>query len=125
MLIKYRASQNKFIFSLIFFLSAAASLYAQQPAKADTIVPGKGSSQQQLKDIKQEKVKNLSDSTDNQPKKMFSLIPPFKINTATCSTTILLITKNLLCGNRLSRWQRPIFLSGHLTGMVRMRILQK
>jgi hypothetical protein len=69
MLIKYRASQNKFIFSLIFFLSAAASLYAQQPAKADTIVPGKGSSQQQLKDIKQEKVKNLSDSTDNQPKK--------------------------------------------------------
>src|SRR6185436_1585886 len=68
-LAKYHNHHNKLISALIFLLLCSAFLYAQQPAKANTIVPGKGSTQQQLKDIKQEKIKTLSDSTGNQPKK--------------------------------------------------------
>src|SRR6266496_2375295 len=69
MLIKHLNNKMKFISSLIFLLLSAAFLHAQQPTKADTIVPGKGTSEKQLKEIKQEKVKTLSDSTGNQPKK--------------------------------------------------------
>ncbi|MDB5114534.1 MAG: hypothetical protein JWQ79_26 [Mucilaginibacter sp.] len=43
--------------------------FAQKVTPTDTIVPGKGAPKQQLKQIKEAKVKTLSDSTGNQPKK--------------------------------------------------------
>ena len=62
---------------MIFLLFLSAILYAQNPPKqdsakvapTDSIIPGKGSPEKQLKDIKKEKVKLLSDSTGNEPKK--------------------------------------------------------
>jgi hypothetical protein len=59
----------KIVYTIVFLFLLPAFLHAQQPAKADTIVPGNGTSAKQLKEIKQEKVKTLSDSTGNQPKK--------------------------------------------------------
>src|ERR1043166_1244671 len=60
----------------IFFLSSvtliAQEVAPQNPQKVaptDTIVPGKGTPEKQLKEIKEEKVKKLSDSTGNEPKK--------------------------------------------------------
>lgn len=62
---------------LIFLLLSSAFLNAQKVAPqdtkkvapTDTIVPGKGPPEKQLKEIKEEKVKKLSDSTGNEPKK--------------------------------------------------------
>ena len=67
----------KYAYTLIFLLFLSAILYAQNPPKqdsakvapTDSIIPGKGSPEKQLKDIKKEKVKLLSDSTGNEPKK--------------------------------------------------------
>src|SRR5689334_1324514 len=67
----------KTLSALLFSLLISAFLYAQtvapqQPNKVaptDTIVPGKGSPEKQLKEIKKEKVEKLSDTTGNQPKK--------------------------------------------------------
>jgi hypothetical protein len=42
---------------------------AQKVAPSDSIIPAKGNPDEQLKEIKEEKVKHLSDSTGNQPKK--------------------------------------------------------
>jgi hypothetical protein len=60
-----------------FFFLPSALLYAQHVAPqntnkvspSDTIVPGKGKPELQIKKIKEEKVKHLSDSTGNEPKK--------------------------------------------------------
>src|SRR6266853_6799294 len=53
----------------LFFLVFSTFLYGQKVSPTDTIVPGKGKPEQQLKEIKKEKVKDLSDTTGNQPKK--------------------------------------------------------
>jgi hypothetical protein len=42
---------------------------AQKVAPSDSIIPAKGNPKEQLKKINEEKVKHLSDSTGNQPKK--------------------------------------------------------
>ncbi len=64
---------------LLFFilLSPALCLKAQKVAPqksnkvapSDSIIPGKGNPKEQLKDIKEKKVKELSDSSSNEPKK--------------------------------------------------------
>src|SRR2546430_810162 len=59
----------KAIYVLFFLLFSSLFLYAQQPAKKDTIIPQKGNANKQLKDIKERKVALHSDSTGNQPKK--------------------------------------------------------
>ena len=64
---------------LFFFLSmVTASIYGQQTtdtekAEPDTIDPGKGDPQQQLKDIKEKKNETFSDSTANNPKQETSI----------------------------------------------------
>lgn len=77
----------KQILYIIFFQLIGLVLYAQQPvpqdsakvAPTDSIIPGKGSSEKQLKDIKDVKIKKLSDSTNNEPKKS-SLVDTTKNN---------------------------------------------
>jgi len=67
----------KIIYTLVFLLFSSVVLHAQkvvpqQPNKVaptDTITPDKGTPKEQLKEIKEVKVKQLSDSTGNQPKK--------------------------------------------------------
>src|SRR5712671_5407383 len=67
----------KAICTSVFLLLIPVFLYAQKVAphdttKAilkDTIVPAKGKPNQQLKEIKEKKVEQLSDSTGNEPKK--------------------------------------------------------
>ncbi|HLG33823.1 MAG TPA: DUF3943 domain-containing protein [Bacteroidia bacterium] len=67
----------KTVSALVVLLLTSAFLYAQQiapqditkVAPSDTIVPAKGKPEEQLKEIKEEKVKQLSDSTGNEPKK--------------------------------------------------------
>jgi hypothetical protein len=59
----------KVVYILVFLFLLPAFLYAQQPVKSDTIVPGKSTPEKQLREIKQEKVKELSDTTGNEPKK--------------------------------------------------------
>src|ERR1043166_9617642 len=59
----------KTVHILVFLFLLPAFLCAQQPARSDTIVPGKGAPKKQLSEIKQEKVKQLSDTTSNEPKK--------------------------------------------------------
>src|SRR5438045_7702248 len=59
----------KATYILAFSILFSSVLYAQQPAKPDSIVPGKGSPEKQLKAIKQEKVKQLSDTIGNEPPK--------------------------------------------------------
>ncbi len=68
----------KSIYLLIFFLLlSSVFLHAQNTtpqditkvSPVDTIVPAKGEPKEQLKEIKEEKVKQLSDSTGNEPKK--------------------------------------------------------
>ncbi|MBK5285599.1 MAG: DUF3943 domain-containing protein [Bacteroidia bacterium] len=67
----------KTLCALIFLLLTSVFLYAQEVAPqnpnkvapSDTIVPAKGKPAEQLKEIKEEKVKHLSDSTNNEPKK--------------------------------------------------------
>lgn len=67
----------KFNFNLFVFLFSSAFLHAQQKpvqhrekvAPSDTIVPSKGAPEEQLKEIKEEKIKHLSDSAGNEPKK--------------------------------------------------------
>jgi hypothetical protein len=59
----------KTTFILTFLLLFTTSLYAQVPAKHDTITPGKGTRSQQLDKIKEKKIRLHSDSTGNQPKK--------------------------------------------------------
>ena len=62
---------------LIFFWLGISPLYAQKAlqqniqkvAPSDSIVPGKGAPEKQLKNIKDEKVEHLSDSAGNEPKK--------------------------------------------------------
>ena len=62
---------------LLFLLLSFSFLHAQKVppqnekkvAPTDTIVPGKGTPEKQIKEIKEEKVKQLSDTTGNQPKK--------------------------------------------------------
>jgi len=55
---------------MIFFLTVTyAAAYGQQPEmKADTVVPGKGDPNQQLKEIKERKNETFSDSAANIPK---------------------------------------------------------
>lgn len=65
----------KTVFTFLFLLLSSVILYGQEVpvqdsnkvAPSDTIIPGKGAPEEQLKDIKEEKVKQLSDSTANQP----------------------------------------------------------
>lgn len=52
---------------LVIFLLFSLSLFAQEPAKHDTIVPAKGNTDKQLEKIKEKKVELHSDSTGNQP----------------------------------------------------------
>lgn len=59
----------KLLYTIFFLFLTPAFLIAQQPVKSDTIVPAKGQPEKQLKEIKQEKINTLSDSTGNQPKK--------------------------------------------------------
>src|SRR5436190_9604463 len=67
--------KNILLFIFLFFMPGF--LFAQNKipqtnqkvAPSDTIVPAKGDPKEQLKDIKEEKVKQLSDTTGNQPKK--------------------------------------------------------
>jgi hypothetical protein len=67
----------KTLSALILFVFAFAWMNAQnvipqtnqKVAPSDTIVPAKGEVKEQLKEIKEEKVKQLSDTTGNQPKK--------------------------------------------------------
>jgi Domain of unknown function (DUF3943) len=67
----------KAICTSVFLLLISVFLYAQKvtphdTTKAilkDTIVPAKGNPNEQLKEIKEKKVKQLSDSTGNEPKK--------------------------------------------------------
>ena len=59
----------KATFVLAFLLFYSMLLIAQQPAKPDTIVPSKGNTDKQLKQIKENKTKQHSDSTGNEPKK--------------------------------------------------------
>jgi hypothetical protein len=54
---------------LAFLLIFSQFVYAQQPVKTDTIKPGKGNTEKQLKDIKERKILFHSDSKGNQPKK--------------------------------------------------------
>jgi Domain of unknown function (DUF3943) len=67
----------KTIYAIAFFLLTSVFLYGQKvapqdttkAAPSDTIVPAKGKPEEQLKEIDKEKVKHLSDSTGNEPKK--------------------------------------------------------
>jgi hypothetical protein len=67
----------KKIFIVFFLLSSSIWIHGQtvapqnvnKVAPSDTIVPGNGTPKEQLKEIKEEKVKKLSDSTGNEPKK--------------------------------------------------------
>lgn len=67
----------KTVSALVILLLTSVFLYAQKVAPqdttkvapSDTIVPAKGKPEEQLKEIKEEKVKHLSDSTGNEPKK--------------------------------------------------------
>jgi len=59
----------KTISILAFLLLFSQLIYAQQPLKTDTIKPGKGNPDRQLKEIKERKVLFHSDSKGNQPKK--------------------------------------------------------
>lgn len=67
----------KTVYALVCLLLSSAFLYAQEVAPqnpqkvapTDTIVPGKGTPEKQLKEIKKEKEKQLSDTTGNEPKK--------------------------------------------------------
>jgi hypothetical protein len=68
----------KTVYILIFlFVLSSTLLFGQQMAPqdlqkvapTDTITPGKGKPEMQLKEIKKEKVKHLSDSYGNEPKK--------------------------------------------------------
>jgi hypothetical protein len=62
--------QTKKIWLLCVALLSSTYLFAQKTAPIDTIVPGKGTPKQQLKEIKAVKVNQLSDSTGkNEPKK--------------------------------------------------------
>lgn len=56
---------------LIFLLLLSAWLEAQNIPKLDTIVPANGNKNQQLKEIKKEKIALHSDSTGSEPKKIF------------------------------------------------------
>jgi hypothetical protein len=63
--------------AIAFLLLTSVFLYAQKvapqkttkAAPSDTIVPSKGKPEEQLKKIDKEKIKHLSDSTGNEPKK--------------------------------------------------------
>jgi len=57
------------IASTLVLLFFSTFLFGQKISPIDTIVPGKGPPKEQLKEIKQEKVKQLSDTTGNEPKK--------------------------------------------------------
>jgi hypothetical protein len=59
----------KILFILALSLSFSTCLLAQQPARPDTVVPGKGSRDVQLEHIKERKTKLHSDSIGNEPKK--------------------------------------------------------
>jgi len=59
---------NKITLSFLSVLLSAVTLFAQT-APVDTVKPGKGTPNQQVKEIKAVKAKTLSDSTGNQPKK--------------------------------------------------------
>src|SRR6185437_1691785 len=59
---------NKITLSFLSVLLSAATLFAQT-TPVDTIKPGKGTPNQQVKEIKAVKAKTLSDSTGNEPKK--------------------------------------------------------
>jgi hypothetical protein len=67
----------KFIFSLAALVFFSSFLFSQtvapqkenKVAPSDTITPGKGAPEKQIEKINDEKVKHLSDSTGNEPKK--------------------------------------------------------
>jgi len=60
----------KTVLILILFFSIQALLFGQnKTAKPDSIQPGKGSADKQLKDINEKKVRLHSDATGNEPKK--------------------------------------------------------
>ena len=69
-------SRKKNIYLLFFLTLSYSYLFGQKEPPRDTakvtpidsIMPGKGSPEKQLKEIKTKKVKQLSDSTGNQPK---------------------------------------------------------
>jgi len=59
----------KTTFIIFLFLVFSQFLLAQQPAKVDSIVPGKGKPKVQLEHIKERKTKLHSDSIGNEPRK--------------------------------------------------------
>jgi hypothetical protein len=59
----------KAAYSLAFLLITSSFVYAQQPVKTDTIVPGKSNTDKQLQRIKARKITWHSDSTGNEPVK--------------------------------------------------------
>jgi hypothetical protein len=59
---------------LFLALSFSTSLFAQKPARIDSIIPGQGAPKQQLKEIKEVKTQLLSDSAAGEPKKKSPLI---------------------------------------------------
>jgi hypothetical protein len=60
---------SKPAYILAILLIFSVFLYAQQPVKPDTIVPGKGTRDKQLKHIKEKKIRLHSESTGNEPEK--------------------------------------------------------
>jgi hypothetical protein len=60
---------TKTVLIFVFLLSIQPLLFGQKPAKPDSIQPGKGSADKQIKDIKEKKIRLHSDVTGNEPKK--------------------------------------------------------
>jgi hypothetical protein len=70
LLLEYGANKVKPAACLLAIIVCSSTrLFAQKVAPLDTIVPGNGTPKQQIKQSKAIKVKLLSDSTGNQPKK--------------------------------------------------------
>ncbi|MDB5134397.1 MAG: hypothetical protein JWP37_1000 [Mucilaginibacter sp.] len=69
LLLVYAADKLKPACLLILILCSSTGLFAQKVVPLDTIVPGNGTPKQQIKQSQATKVKMLSDSTGNQPKK--------------------------------------------------------
>src|SRR5437879_7205774 len=64
------AANKKAVVLLTLMFVASTNLFAQKTTKIDTIVPGKGTSKQQIKQSKEVKKQLLSDSTGgNEPAK--------------------------------------------------------
>jgi len=80
MLPSLRIPKLKSAIVVALFLCISASLFAQKVIPIDTIVPGKGSPNQQIKQSKEIKAAILSDSTGGKAPKTSPLIDPTKQN---------------------------------------------